>query len=55
VYTASVESPTGATPIGLATTHAIPASLIMGRFWQLRDLYVPPDSRRLGVAAALLT
>ncbi len=55
VYTASVESPTGATPIGLATTHAIPASLIMGRFWQLRDLYVLPDSRRLGVAAALLT
>lgn len=54
VYTASVESPTGETPIGLATAHAIPASLIMGRFWQLRDLYVLPDSRRQGVAAALI-
>jgi ribosomal protein S18 acetylase RimI-like enzyme len=54
VYTASVDSPTGATPIGLATSHAIPAALIMGRFWQLRDLYVLPGSRRQGVAAALV-
>ena len=42
VYTASVDSPADAPPIGLATGHAIPASLVMGRFWQLRDLYVLP-------------
>jgi ribosomal protein S18 acetylase RimI-like enzyme len=54
VYTASVKSPTNAPPIGLATSHVIPASLTMGRFWQLRDLYVVPDSRRQGVAAALI-
>lgn len=54
VYTASVDSPPQAPPIGLATSHAIPASLVMGRFWQLRDLYVLPESRRRGVAAALV-
>lgn len=54
VYTASVGSPTHAPPIGLATGHATPASLIMGEFWQLRDLYVLPGSRRHGVAAALV-
>jgi ribosomal protein S18 acetylase RimI-like enzyme len=26
----------------------------MGQFWQLRDLYVLPGSRRRGVAAALV-
>ena len=55
VYTASVDSPADAPPIGLATTHAIPASLVMGRFWQLRDLYVLPRSRRQGAAAALVS
>jgi ribosomal protein S18 acetylase RimI-like enzyme len=54
VYTASVGSSADAPPIGLATGHAIPASLVMGRFWQLRDLYVLPGSRRLGAAAALV-
>ena len=54
VYTASVHSPADAPPIGLATAHVIPASLVMGRFWQLRDLYVVPRSRRRGVAAALV-
>ena len=54
VYTASLDSPSDAPPIGLATVHAIPASLVMGRFWQLRDLYVLPGSRRRGVAAALV-
>jgi ribosomal protein S18 acetylase RimI-like enzyme len=54
VYTASVESPTDGAPIGLATSHAVPASLSMGRFWMLRDLYVLPDYRRRGVAAALV-
>ena len=54
VYTASVESPRNAAPIGVATSHAIPASLSMGRFWMLRDLYVLPGYRRRGVAAALV-
>ncbi len=55
VYTASVGSPADAPPVGLATAHAIPASLGMGRFWQLRDLYVLPRCRRRGVAAALVS
>lgn len=54
VYTASVESPLDAPPVGLATAHSIPASLVMGRSWQLRDLYVLPGSRRHGVGAALV-
>lgn len=54
VYTASVASPADEPPIGLATGHAVPASLAMGRFWQLRDLYVLPGSRRQGAAAALV-
>lgn len=54
VYTASVDSSVDTPPIGLATAHAIPASLVMGRFWQLRDLYVLPESRRQGAAAALV-
>ena len=55
IYTASVDSAADASPIGLATVHAIPASLVMGRFWQLRDLYVLPGSRRQGAAAALVS
>lgn len=54
VYTASVDSPADVLPIGLATAHIIPASLVMGRFWQLRDLYVLPRARRQGAAAALV-
>lgn len=54
VYTASVDSSVDRPPIGLATAHAIPASLVMGRSWQLRDLYVLPESRRQGAAAALV-
>jgi ribosomal protein S18 acetylase RimI-like enzyme len=54
VYTAYVDSTEGAPPIGLATGHEVPASLAMGRFWQLRDLYVLPGSRRQGAAAALV-
>lgn len=52
VLTASVGA--SAPPIGLATAHAVPASLVMGQSWQLRDLYVLPGSRRRGVAAALV-
>lgn len=55
VYTASVDRSAEAPPVGLATAHATPASLAMGRFWQLRDLYVLPGSRRRGAAAALVT
>jgi ribosomal protein S18 acetylase RimI-like enzyme len=55
VYTASVDSPADAPPIGLATGHAVPASMVMGRFWQLRDLYVLPEYRRQGAAAALVS
>ena len=54
VYTASMDSPPDAPAIGLATVHPVPASLVMGRFWQLRDLYVLPEARRQGVAAALV-
>jgi ribosomal protein S18 acetylase RimI-like enzyme len=54
IYTAFVDSSDNAPPIGLATSHAVPASLTMGRFWQLRDLYVLPGARRRGVAATLI-
>lgn len=53
VLTASVD-PSARVPVGLATAHAVPASLGRGRFWQVRDLYVRPDARRRGVAAALV-
>lgn len=54
VYSASVTSQVGTLPVGLATAHAVPASLVLGRSWQLRDLYVLPEARRRGVAAALV-
>ena len=39
---------------GLITTVVLPASLTLGTFWQIRDLYVAPAARRGGVARALL-
>ena len=45
---------TGGTPRGLITTVVLPASLTLGTFWQIRDLYVPPAERRRGTARALL-
>lgn len=56
VYAASMEplSPAQPRPIGLATSHPMPASLVMGQSWQVRDLYVRPEVRRQGVAAALV-
>lgn len=33
---------------------AVPASLRLSHFWQIRDLFVVPDHRRLGVGGALL-
>jgi len=41
-------------PIGFAVTMDVPASLRLGHYWQIRDLYVTPGRRRLGVARALL-
>jgi GNAT superfamily N-acetyltransferase len=40
--------------IGFAITTAVPASLRLGHFWQIRDLFVAPSHRRLGVGRALL-
>jgi GNAT superfamily N-acetyltransferase len=41
-------------PAGLATTVALPASLQLSCYWQLRDLYVVPGARRRGAGRALL-
>jgi GNAT superfamily N-acetyltransferase len=40
--------------VGFATTMEIPASLRLARYWQIRDLFVLPAHRRLGVGRALL-
>ena len=40
--------------IGFALTMAVPASLRLGHFWQIRDLFVVPSHRRLGIGGALL-
>jgi len=40
--------------IGLALAMVVPASLSLGHFWQIRDLFVLPSHRRLGVGGALL-
>ena len=40
--------------VGFATTHQVPASLRLGRFWMLRDLYVDPAARRQGIARRLV-
>jgi GNAT superfamily N-acetyltransferase len=40
--------------VGFAITAEVPASLRLGRFWQIRDLFVLPERRRLGVGRALL-
>lgn len=39
---------------GFAITIEVPASLRLGHFWQIRDLFVVPHQRRLGVGRALL-
>ena len=39
---------------GLALVAPIPASQRLGHFWQLRDLFVAPRFRRLGIGEALL-
>ena len=39
---------------GFAITVEVPASLGLAHFWQIRDLFVLPTHRRLGVGRALL-
>jgi ribosomal protein S18 acetylase RimI-like enzyme len=39
---------------GFITTTVMPASLMLGTAWSIRDLYVAPQCRRSGVARALL-
>jgi GNAT superfamily N-acetyltransferase len=41
--------------VGFAITMDIPASLRLGHYWQIKDLFVVPQRRRLGVARALLS
>ena len=40
-------------PCGLMTTTVMPASLMLGAAWSIRDLYVAPQYRRSGIARAL--
>ncbi|MEU7826921.1 GNAT family N-acetyltransferase [Catellatospora sp. NPDC049133] len=46
---------TAGRPCGLLTALVVPASLTLGTFWMIRDLYVPPEHRGRGHARALLT
>ena len=39
---------------GFITTTVMPASLMLGTAWSVRDLYVAPQQRRSGIAHALL-
>ncbi len=39
---------------GFITVTIMPASLMLGTAWSIRDLYVAPDYRRTGIANALL-
>ena len=41
--------------VGFATTMEVPASLRLAHFWQIRDLFVLPAHRGLGVGRALLS
>ena len=40
--------------VGFAITMDVPASLRLAHFWQIRDLFVLPTHRRLGVGRAIL-
>jgi len=44
----------GSRMVGFAAIHRVPASLGLGRFWQLRDLFADPALRRQGVARRLV-
>jgi GNAT superfamily N-acetyltransferase len=39
---------------GFITTTVLPASLMLGTVWSIRDLYVTPGHRRTGIAGRLL-
>ena len=39
---------------GFITTAVMPALLMLGTAWSIRDLYVAPEHRRSGIARALL-
>jgi ribosomal protein S18 acetylase RimI-like enzyme len=41
-------------PAGMATVIVSPASLALSTYWQLRDLYVAPEHRRVGAGRALV-
>lgn len=41
-------------PCGLLTALVVPASLTLGTFWMIRDLYVPPEHRGAGHARGLV-
>ena len=41
-------------PAGICLIAVCPASLTLGEFWMVRDIYVDPPWRRTGVAQALL-
>ena len=42
-------------PVAMAVVVVSPASMALGVFWQLRDLFVAPDARRRGVGRAVVT
>jgi GNAT superfamily N-acetyltransferase len=42
-------------PVAMAVVVVSPASLRLGVFWQLRDLFVTSDARRRGVGRAVVT
>lgn len=41
-------------PAGMADVVVSPASLALSLYWQLRDLYVAPEHRRVGAGRALV-
>jgi ribosomal protein S18 acetylase RimI-like enzyme len=44
----------GGKVVGFAITMDVPASLRLAHFWQIKDLFVLPTHRRLGIGRALL-
>jgi GNAT superfamily N-acetyltransferase len=44
----------GSAIIGFATSIEVPATLRLGHWWQIRDVFVLPEHRRRGIAVALL-
>jgi GNAT superfamily N-acetyltransferase len=41
--------------VGLALTMTVPASVRLGHYWLIKDLFVVPQWRRVGIARALLS